>query len=229
MLLDWVTRLVPPRPMVTPPPSGAAAPIAMRAAVPRPERGAVTSRISHAPAIDSIELAYEPIDWIPRGGGRITDALYEGYGLQSIRIPGSTAHPTRLVQSAAMASVAPPKPSYRPRLPAAIIADGLLSDAQLESVIYAGEAHGGHLAGSWMVDETFEIVSAAPEDAEGAVRFRRGWMLGDGTGAGKGRQVAGILLDNWLRGRRRALWVSKSDKLIEDPSATGRRSVRSGC
>ena len=41
-------------------------------------------------------------------------------------------------------------------------------------------------------------------------------MLGDGTGAGKGRQVAGILLDNWLKGRRRAVWVSKSDKLIED-------------
>ena len=49
-----------------------------------------------------------------------------------------------------------------------------------------------------------------------AVRFRRGWFLGDGTGAGKGRQVAGILLDNWLKGRRRAVWVSKSDKLIED-------------
>src|SRR3546814_11666637 len=41
-------------------------------------------------------------------------------------------------------------------------------------------------------------------------------MLGDGTGAGKGRQVAGVLLDNWLQGRRRAVWVSKSDKLIED-------------
>ena len=49
-----------------------------------------------------------------------------------------------------------------------------------------------------------------------AVRFRRGWFLGDGTGAGKGRQVAGILLDNWLKGRRRAVWISKSDKLIED-------------
>ena len=48
------------------------------------------------------------------------------------------------------------------------------------------------------------------------MQFRRGWFLGDGTGAGKGRQVAGILLDNWLKGRRRALWVSKSDKLIED-------------
>src|SRR5712672_969978 len=32
----------------------------------------------------------------------------------------------------------------------------------------------------------------------------------------KGRQVAGILLDNWLKGRRRAVWISKSDKLIED-------------
>ena len=30
------------------------------------------------------------------------------------------------------------------------------------------------------------------------VRFRRGWMLGDGTGCGKGRQVAAIILDHWL-------------------------------
>ena len=132
------------------------------------------------------------------------------------RIPGAKAHPTKLVQSAAMASVAPPKPSYRPHLPARVISDGLLSDAQIESVIHAGEAHAGQLAGSWNVDETFDIVTAAPDDAENAVRFRRGWFLGDGTGAGKGRQVAGILLDNWLKGRRRAVWVSKSDKLIED-------------
>jgi hypothetical protein len=80
-------------------------------------------------------------------------------------------------------------------LPAKVVTDGLLSDAQLESVIYAGEAHAGYLAGSWVVDETFDVVSAAPDDAEQSVRFRRGWMLGDGTGAGKGRQVAGVLLD----------------------------------
>ena len=41
-------------------------------------------------------------------------------------------------------------------------------------------------------------------------------MLGDGTGCGKGRQVAAIILDRWLRGTRRALWLSASDKLLED-------------
>src|SRR5690606_15402146 len=163
---------------------------------------------------EGVELAYETVDWAPPEGTRLTEAIYEQYGLQSIRIPGAQPHLTKLVQSAAMASVASPKPSYRPMLPGDI--RERLSDAQLETVIYAGEAHADYLAGAWSVDETFDTVSAAPADAEGAVRLRRGFMLGDGTGAGKGRQSAGIILDNWLRGRRKAIWISKSDKLIED-------------
>jgi hypothetical protein len=215
-LLGWVTAQVPPR-----------LPIAARGTAattarffPVRTRSVCSPRRVSVPASATeptgIELAYETADWKPAAGGCITDALYEGYALQSIRIAGSQTHPTRLVESSAMASVAPPKPSYQPHLPASAVAGSLLSDAQLESVIYAGEAHAGHLGGSWIVDETFDVVSAAPDEAEHSVRFRRGWMLGDGTGAGKGRQVAGIILDNWLKGRRRAVWISKSDKLIED-------------
>ena len=214
-LLQWVTSHVPSRLPVHGTALAASVPPVTLMSSRRP------ARQPRAVAGDSLErvgteLAYETAEWKPAEGGSLTEALYEGYELQSIRIAGAQPHPTRLVQSAAMASVAPPRPSHWPCLPANVVSDGLLSDAQLESVIYAGEAHGGHLAGSWVVGETFDVVSAAPDGAENAVRFRRGWMLGDGTGAGKGRQVAGILLDNWLQGRRRAVWVSKSDKLIED-------------
>jgi predicted RNA methylase len=169
-----------------------------------------------APEPSGVPLKYELIDWQSPKDGKLSDTLYEPYTLQSIRIAGAQPHPTRLVQSAAMSSVAPPRPSYRPHLPAGLVEQGLLSDAQLESVIYAGEAHADHLSAKWSVDATWDKVEAAPDECDTAVRFRKGWFLGDGTGAGKGRQVAGILLDNWLKGRRRSVWISKSDKLLED-------------
>ena len=161
--------------------------------------------------------------------GNPASGPYEPWRPTAFHIPGAVAHPTPLVQSAAMAAVPHPAPSYRPMLPERIVADGLLSDAQLESVVLAGQAHEGHLAASYRIGSGWETVQRCSEDDQGEVtltdegetlsapvRFRRGWMLGDGTGCGKGRQVAAFILDGWLRGRKRALWLSQSDKLLED-------------
>jgi predicted RNA methylase len=177
-LLGWVTECVPARLLIATP---VAAPPIARPAIPRTVRAFAMRPSGIAPPASDVvatELAYDTVAWAPAEGGPITEALYEEYALQSIRIPGSQQHPTKLVQSAAMASVAPPIPSYRPHLPTNVITGGLLSDAQLESVIYAGEAHSQFLAGSWTVDDTYDVVSVAPDEAEKVMQFRRGWFLG---------------------------------------------------
>eukprot|EP00955_Chlamydomonas_euryale_P031878 334431-Chlamydomonas_euryale.AAC.1 len=39
---------------------------------------------------------------------------------------------------------------------------------------------------------------------------------GDGAGVGKGRQIAGVVIDSYVRGRRNAVWVSISSDLHLD-------------
>ncbi len=78
-------------------------------------RPAARIAISQSPIeITGVELAYETVEWTAADHGHLGESIYESYTLQSIRIPGAPPHPTKLVQSAAMASVAPPKPTYRP-------------------------------------------------------------------------------------------------------------------
>ncbi len=240
-LLQALTGTVPARRPIEPVPG---TDLFGRAPAPKPIRAKRTGTAAHRPEPHDwgpvAELAYEVV---PAGGGPAKGAQpsgpYARWRASSIHVPGAVEHPTPLVQSGAMAAVPHPMPSYRPVLPQKVLAEGLLSDAQLESAILAGQAHERHLAAEYRIGAGWETVrrvdvegddgnDAAPEpDDDGKtvdpdeplsepVRFRRGWMLGDGTGCGKGRQVAAIVLDQWLRGRKRALWLSQSDKLLED-------------
>ncbi|MFC5342925.1 strawberry notch-like NTP hydrolase domain-containing protein (plasmid) [Brevundimonas staleyi] len=162
---------------------------------------------------ETVVLDYETRPWT--GEGRDV-GLYQAYAVSRVAIAGATAHPAPLVESAAMGSTAPPAPTYRPVLPKIILDRGLLSDAQLEMVIYAGEAHAVMLPGWWTRGDQPHQLVLVPEGTEGAFQVRRGFFLGDATGVGKGRQIAAVIADNMAQGRVRAVWISKNEDLLED-------------
>lgn len=122
------------------------------------------------------------------------DKVFSDYTPQKLKIKGAKPHRGKLSESAAMGAVLPPDPIYVPNLPKKIIEKGELSDAQLEAIAYAGQAHSQILPNG----------------------YRRGFFIGDGTGVGKGREIAGIIYDNFRQGRRKAVWVSKNNGLFKD-------------
>jgi len=135
--------------------------------------------------------------------------VFAAWRPQRIVFANAADHPAALVESAAMASVIPPAPNYVPRLPKPVIANHVLSAAQLETVVHALDALEHDLPGRYvMPDKGLDPVP----NTDGHI-YRQGFFLGDGTGAGKGRQLAGILMDQWLRGNRRHIWVSENSAL----------------
>lgn len=99
-----------------------------------------------------------------------------------------------MVETASMASVEPPDIHYNLNLPKAIADEAKLSALQLEAVVYACQQHDKILADG----------------------NRAGFLIGDGAGVGKGRTIAGIIYENFLQGRKRAIWVSVSNDLKYD-------------
>jgi len=137
--------------------------------------------------------------------------IYLPYRPSRIAFDAAGEHPTALVESVAMGSIAAPVPDYVPRLPERTVSERLLSAAQLETIVYAGYAWSQSLPGRFVPNK--EGVGLE-ETADGRT-YRKGFFLGDGTGAGKGRQVAACILDNWLQGRRRSVWITKNEPLLE--------------
>ncbi|KKN12615.1 hypothetical protein LCGC14_1014680, partial [marine sediment metagenome] len=124
----------------------------------------------------------------------VTDAVFEPYQPAKFKLEGAKKHPASLVESTAMAAVDPPDLNYELAIPQKLIDTGKLSDIQLEAIAYAGQAH--------------EVI--LPDGR------RKGYFIGDGTGVGKGREVAGIILDNWKKGRIKSIWFSANKKLFKD-------------
>ncbi|KAL9982120.1 hypothetical protein ACROYT_G010924 [Oculina patagonica] len=103
-------------------------------------------------------------------------------------------HPDPVVETSSLSSVTPPDVWYRLTLPQEVIDSCHLSALQLEAVVYACQQH--------------ETIL---EDGT-----RAGFLIGDGAGVGKGRTVAGVIYENYLLGRKRALWLSVSNDLRYD-------------
>ncbi|XP_030560834.1 protein strawberry notch [Drosophila novamexicana] len=110
------------------------------------------------------------------------------------KLKGGSRHPDPVVETATLSSVELPDITYELALPDKVKNSDRLSALQLEAVTYACQAH--------------EQLLPSGQ--------RAGFLLGDGAGVGKGRTVAAIIFENYLRGRKRALWISVSNDLKFD-------------
>eukprot|EP00094_Tigriopus_californicus_P001238 TCALIF_01199-PA protein Name:"Similar to sno Protein strawberry notch (Drosophila melanogaster)" AED:0.08 eAED:0.09 QI:0/0/0/0.88/1/1/9/0/1282 len=117
---------------------------------------------------------------------------YSNYWPSKLKIGKS--HPDPVVETASLASVEPPDVWYDLSIPDPTIDEGKLSALQLESITYASQQHEKFL----------------PDGN------RAGFLIGDGAGVGKGRTIAGLIFENYCKGRKRAIWVSVSNDLKYD-------------
>lgn len=103
-------------------------------------------------------------------------------------------HPDPVVETSSLSSVEPQDVWYKLAIPETTIENGELSALQLEAIVYASQRH--------------EVILPSGD--------RAGFLIGDGAGVGKGRTVAGVIYENYLLGRKRALWLSVSNDLKVD-------------
>ncbi|XP_041348616.1 protein strawberry notch homolog 1-like [Gigantopelta aegis] len=103
-------------------------------------------------------------------------------------------HPDPVVETSSLSSVEPPDVYYKLCIPENIIDACMLSALQLETIVYSGQRHQNILPSG----------------------HRAGFLIGDGAGVGKGRTIAGIIYENYLQGRKRAIWLSVSTDLKVD-------------
>ncbi|EQC34555.1 hypothetical protein SDRG_07881 [Saprolegnia diclina VS20] len=121
------------------------------------------------------------------------DIVFSAYACKSLDF--GQPHPGNISESALLATAPLPPCEYnRDAFPDDLVDQGKLTSLQLEGILYACMQH--------------QKILPTGE--------RCGFFLGDGTGVGKGRQLAGIIFDNLCRGRKKHLWFSVSNDLRAD-------------
>lgn len=129
-----------------------------------------------------------------RNAGRAEELALAGRGGDEYHpafVKLGTPHPDRVCETQALSYATVPRPTYTPLMKTE---EGALSTVQAETLIYANQRFGCF-------------------SADGS---RAGFFLGDGVGLGKGRQLAAIIYENWLHGRKRHVWLSVSPDLLKD-------------
>lgn len=135
----------------------------------------------------------EPVKPIQEESG----GVYAKYQVSKATYKGAKEHPAKVSESVAMASVQPPDVTYKLHLPQSLIESGAISDVQLEAITYAAQAHEQRLPNGQ----------------------RKEFLLGDGTGMGKARTLIGIIQENWLQGRKKTVYVTKTADLANQLKA----------
>lgn len=121
------------------------------------------------------------------------NSTYSKYRPTKFIVKNAAKHPADLVEATSLASTELPDITYKPSIPQHIIDEGRLSDAQLEAMALAGQRH--------------ETILPNGSRAE--------FIIGDGTGVGKGREIAAIILDRENKGMKKAVWISADDGKLD--------------
>ncbi|GER44892.1 strawberry notch-like protein [Striga asiatica] len=92
------------------------------------------------------------------------------------------------LKTSSLSALQPPEPTYDLKIKDDLGNSEALSCLQIEVLVSAC-----HVRDTF---STFQVLLLA------------GFFLGDGAGVGKGRAIAGLILENWHHGRRKVVWIS---------------------
>ncbi|CAD7975070.1 unnamed protein product [Amoebophrya sp. A120] len=136
------------------------------------------------------------------------------------------AHPSAIAETRA-GKVAIPK-DLEIRIPVTYLEQKLISSTQLETITLAVLRTDEKFAISEQTKDSQLLATNAghsnPKPAtaadpmldKGGYPYPKGFLLGEGTGCGKGRMVTGVMLHHWNSGNRRSIWCSKKKELLKD-------------